>query len=442
MTQSSSSGHLFRALTLHASVRDCIARSPNQFVADVRRKLSEPLRSLRSSLAQSGGEGGWRFRNQRLAITPVSTLSANWTRSDFVTAGKGFDDLALECDLEFVGGFSANIERGIADSSRRLMDALPDVLRATTRVCGFVNVGGSHSGIELNAIRESARCLRSVAAPNDTLSAEACARFAVTCNAIGTTPYMPLAAHRDGDAELVLSIAVGALERINTRLEAARPRSVSDVGDVIRDEVELTARAAENAGRTLAESAKVELGTIDVSLAPAPGSSLTSLLTLFRHLGVRSLSSPGAVAALALINDAIKRGGLAGSSHAHGLMGTLLSIAEDSEIYESIKSDSLQPDRLLALTSICATGVDMVAVPWSTPHGALCGLIADEVAIGCVNGKSTALRLIPVGNAQDDVVFASNPVFGRTRVLAVSQEDSAFSHLQGRIPPPIQQFRN
>jgi uncharacterized protein len=429
----------FRTATLAVNIRDCACHEPAHFRDFLRRKLDPVVQTLRNAL-QAAERRGTSFESFRLAVTPLASLDVSWPPDGYVTAGLALDEAARELGAEFVGGFSASVEVGLNPRAEALMEALPQALRQTQRLCGFLNVASTRAGVNMHAVAKAAELLLSLGRPADQASLEAFARFAISSNASSDIPFMPLAFHGDHGPDLVLNIGLGGIEHVNARVaELPAETPLEEVCATITDVVAERARHAEEVGKQVAKETGAILGSVDVSLLPMPRGPAHSLQRLFQLIGLESLDAPGSIAVLSMLNNAIRRGA-AVLEHRTGLSGTLVSIAEDSEVGEWLRrGNSISVDRLLALSTVCSMGLDMVAISLDTTADTLIGLLADEMAIGCVHRKPTAVRLILVSPERSEVVFRSNTVLGRTRPLALSNlQNRTFARRLGFLPPSLE----
>lgn len=438
---------IFRTICLSVNTRDCIGNSADEYVEQVRAKVTPLHAKLLRSLERLR-QDSIAFRTVRLTISPVGEQGVRWDASEYVRAGKLLEVLAEDLDIEFIGGFSAFVERGIDECGLPFIQAIPEVLCETKRICSFLNVASSKEGINLQGIREGAKICKRIASYNGGPNYDAFAHFAVIANAIQNTPYMPMGYHCQEGYEYEIGIGPGGIAELvkqvrNLQSEVKTP-SIDKIFSTITRTVTAIATKAESVGHLIAEESGIPLGTVDLSLGPLPNAESEdySLLKLFQIIGIKSFSTPGSLALLAMLNDAVKRGALAGSAHSRGILGTFLSISEDTETFGDKFDENLSVDRLLALTTVCSVGLDMIAIPNTCSETTLTGLIADEMAVGCCNAKTTSVRII-LADSDKPFKFTSNSVFGETRAISFdSPHEPHFVNLPGVVPPPIQQFRN
>ncbi|MCX8049512.1 MAG: PFL family protein [Methylohalobius sp.] len=434
-----------RTVTLGISLLDCAG--PNLDASC--RKAQEKIRSLASRLVSEGRRlfhhYGIPIVNFRLAVTPVAWWAAGHGAPGLVRVAKALDQIAKEIGIDFIGGFSALVEKGETCADRELIAALPEALSQTERVCGSVNVASSRAGINVDAILAVSFALKDLAARTADRDGFGCAKLVVFANVPDDNPFMAGALHGAGEPECALNVGVsgpGVVKRAIERLRAAEKRlSLGDIAEEIKCTAYRVTRIGELIGTQLAERLGVPFGIVDLSLAPTPalGDSVGEILQM---LGIEQIGAAGSTAALALLTDAVKKGGAFASSSVGGLSGAFIPVSEDAVLAEAAACGSLSLEKLEAMTSVCSVGLDMVAIPGDTSAETIASLIADECAIGVINHKTTACRLIPVPGKRpgDRAVFGG--LFGEAPVLAVRSGGERFVRFGGRIPAPIHALRN
>jgi uncharacterized protein (UPF0210 family) len=344
--------------------------------------------------------------------------------------------------VDFVGGFSALVQKGFTEGDRRLIDSIPGALAATGRVCSSVNVASSKSGINMDAVRRMGEIILAAAektAPRDGIG---CARLVVFCNAPEDNPFMAGAFHGPGEAESCLNVGVSGPGVVKAALESHRDASFDEIADIIKKTAFKITRMGQLVGMEAARRLKVPFGILDLSLAPTPAVG-DSVARILEEMGLQSVGAHGTTAALAMLTDMVKKGGVMASTHVGGFSGAFIPVSEDEGMVGAVRSGSISLDKLEAMTSVCSVGLDMIAVPGDTPASTISAIIADEMAIGMVNNKTTAVRIIPVPGKKAGDWAEFGGLLGGTPIMAVNRADSAaFIARGGRIPAPIHSFRN
>ena len=439
-----------RTVTLALNVSDCAAPSVDLLTRKLREKIVSRAGRLVEICDRIGRKYGIPVTNKRMAISPASQLLAGHGHTAAIELGRALDAAAEACGVDLIGGFSALVQKGITPSDAVVMNALPDVLSGTQRVCASVNVAGSKAGINMDAVHEMGHVILRIAEATADHKGFGCAKLVVFANIPEDNPFMAGAYAGAGEPEATVNIGVSgpgvigsALKR---RVETSGEGSKLTLGD-LAEEIKITSfrvtRVGELIGREVADELGVPFGIVDLSLAPTPqvGDSVGEIL---RTLGVEKIGAPGSTAAIAMLNDAVKKGGAFASSSIGGLSGAFMPVSEDAALSEAVTAGHLRLEKLEAMTSVCSVGLDMVAIPGDTPPETIAAIIADEMAIGVQNCKTTAVRLIPVpgGRAGDRVEFGG--LFGTAAVMEVHNTGASegFIHFGGRIPAPIQSLRN
>jgi uncharacterized protein (UPF0210 family) len=436
-----------RAVTLALNIEDCAAPS----IDHVCRKLQNKLMSRASRLVEIcnrvGAKYGIPVVNKRMAISPAATILAGHGHAAAVQLARTIDASAEACGVDFVGGFTALVHKGISSADAVVMNSLPDVLSQTKRVCASVNVASRRAGINMDAIHEMGHIILKIANATAQQKGFGCAKLVVFANIPEDNPFMAGAYMGAGEPEATVNIGVSGPGVVSSALKRriAREKNLT-LGD-LAEEIKITSfrvtRVGELIGREVAAELGVAFGIVDLSLAPTPtvGDSVGEIL---RALGIGRIGAPGSTAAVAMLNDAVKKGGLFASSSVGGLSGAFIPVSEDSALSEAVESGALVLEKLEAMTSVCSVGLDMVMIPGDTPAETIAGIIADEMAIGVINDKTTAVRLIPVPGAKAGDRIDFGGLFGASPVLDVrnSGASDAFVHFGGRIPAPLQSFGN
>lgn len=433
-----------RTITIGISLLDCCDSDLNK----VNEKIYNKITAIAKDLVKTGEEieleYGVPIVNKRISVTPVSLVGASCckTSEDYVTIAKTLDRAAKTVGVNFLGGYSALCSKGMTKSEELLIRSIPQALACTERVCSSVNVGSTKTGIDMDAVRlmgemvlETARATKE----NDSLG---CAKLVVFCNAPDDNPFMAGAFHGVTEGDAVINVGVSGPGVVKSALEACRGQNF----EVLCETIKRTAFKITRVGQLVAQEASKRLGIpfgiIDLSLAPTPavGDSVAEIL---EEIGLECVGAPGTTAALAMLNDQVKKGGVMASSYVGGLSGAFIPVSEDHGMIEAVAAGNLNIEKLEAMTCVCSVGLDMIAIPGDTPATTIAGIIADEAAIGMVNQKTTAVRVIPViGKGVGDTVEFGG-LLGYAPVMPVNTNScAAFINRTGRIPAPIHSFKN
>jgi uncharacterized protein (UPF0210 family) len=438
-----------RTVTLGLNIEEC--SSP--ILGHLLDKLSETILRRAGGLVRATKELEQRFGvpvvNKRIAVTPIASVAAGHTRDALVKVAAQLDRVASETGVDLLGGFGAFMQKSMTPTAAALLDSLPEALSTTQRVCGGLNVASTRVGINLDAVRNTGHTIKAMAEADKQHDGFACAKLVVFANMPDDNPFMAGATHGSGEADAVINIGVsgpGVIKRALQRLiEQVGPDQLTLVD--IAEEIKITSfrvtRVGELLGRELAQSLGVQFGIVDLSLAPTPkvGDSIGEIL---QAMGIMKIGAPGSTAALAMLNDAVKKGGAFASSSVGGLSGAFIPVMEDATLAAAAAEGSLCIEKLEAMTSVCSVGLDMVPIPGDTPADTIAAIIADEMAIGVMNNKTTATRLIPVPGKKAGEQVNFGGLFGASSIMTVRDTGGAdqFIKFGGRIPAPVQSLRN
>lgn len=436
-----------RTVTMGVNLQDCASPHIVELCNRISGKILDKARRLRTVCDDIANKYGISITNRRLAVTPISQVAAGHDAADMIQVASTLDAAAEQVEVDFLGGFSALVQKGMTPGDRALIESLPDMLTSTNRVCASVNVASSAAGINVDAILLLSRCLKEAAERSADHDGFACAKLVIFANAPQDNPFMAGAYLGCGEPECVINIGVSGpgvvRDALQRRLEAGGELTLGQLAEEIKSTSFRVTRCGELIGREVAQNLGVEFGIVDLSLAPTPkvGDSVGEIL---QALGLGAIGAPGSTAAVALLNDAVKKGGVFASSSVGGLSGAFLPVSEDHALSEAVQAGHLSIEKLEAMTSVCSVGLDMVAVPGDLDEDTLAALILDEMAIGVVNHKTTACRIIPVPGkkAGDKAVFGG--LFGEAYIMPVANagRSSAFVRHAGRIPAPLHSLRN
>ncbi len=436
-----------RTVTLGVNLLDCAGGELPQ----VRRRIAERVLGLAGNLVpvcdRIGQKYGIPVVNKRIAVSPLAVVGAALAPEELVELARTLDTVAREVHVDFIGGFSALVEKGLARGDRSLIEAIPEALTVTDRVCASVNVASTRAGINMDAVLRMGRTVKRAAELTAERDGVACTKLCIFANIPEDIPFMAGAYLGIGEADAVINVGVsgpGVVKKaIDRALQSDPAMDLGDLSELIKKTAYRVTRVGELIGREVAQSLGIRFGVVDLSLAPTPNVG-DSVGEIFQSLGLRAIGVPGTTAALALLNDAVKKGGAFASSRVGGLSGAFLPVSEDLNISEAAGNGLLCLEKLEAITSVCSVGLDMVAIPGDTTAETIAAVIADEMAIGVVNNKTTAARLIPVpGKRAGDKAFFGG-LMGHSTIIPVNNGagENRFIRRGGLIPAPIHSLRN
>jgi uncharacterized protein (UPF0210 family) len=431
-----------RTITVGISLLDCVSDNAETLCANVLGKIVRVARNLSSVSAELAGEFGIPIVNNRIAVTPIALIAGRTGEDGLFKLAGTLDRAARELKVDFIGGFSAHVEKGMSSIDAQLIATLPRALAATERVCASINVGTTRAGLNMDAIAEMGRVVKATAAATAAKDSIGCAKLVVFCNAVDDNPFMAGAFHGASEADCVVNVGVSGPGVVLRAIEAAGDVDFGALTAIIRRTAFKITRAGELVGRAAAARLGIPFGIVDLSLAPTPAEG-DSVARILEAIGLARVGTHGSTAALALLNDAVKKGGAMASSYVGGLSGAFIPLSEDRGMIEAAEHGAITIDKLEAMTSVCSVGLDMIAIPGDTAAETIAAIIADEAAIGMINKKTTAVRLIPaVGKKVGDWVDFGG-LLGRAPVIAVNPNASArFIARGGRIPAPLQALTN
>ena len=436
-----------RAVTLGIDLADCAGPRHEHVAQRVRDKLLRVAGELVDTCRRIGDVYGIPIVNKRIALSPVAGLAGRHGEEGLRAIAAAIDSAAAEIGVDFVGGYSALVQKGMTSADQTLIDSLPAVLTETQRVCASVNVATSRAGINMDAVNLVAQRIKDIAALSADRDGFGCAKLVVFANIPEDSPFMAGAYLGHGEPEAVINIGVsgpGVVKRAIERLcENSDNLTLLDIAEEIKTTAFRVTRVGELIGREVARRLNLPFGIVDLSLAPTPsvGDSIGEIL---QAMGVLRIGAPGSTAAIAMLNDAVKKGGAFASSSVGGLSGAFIPVAEDQVLAQAVADGDLSLAKLEAMTSVCSVGLDMVAIPGETSAATIAGILADEMAIGVINHKTTAARLIPVPGKGPGEMAVFGGLFGETAIIEVPGGDSAsgFVGYGGRIPAPLHSLRN
>ncbi|MGV8074877.1 MAG: PFL family protein [Syntrophobacteraceae bacterium] len=436
-----------RAVTMGISLFDCAANDLGVFKKNVHDKITRLARDLVGVCDELALKYGIPVVNKRIALSPIAVAACSFSAPEMVEIARTLDATAREIGIDFIGGFGGLVEKGFTKGDLALIEALPEALATTQRVCASVNVASTHAGINMDAVYLMGKTIKKAAELTKDSDGIACAKLCVFANIPQDIPFMAGAYLGVGEADAVINVGVsgpGVVKKAIDRARSSNPKlDLGRLSEIIKRTAFKVTRVGELIGRHVAERLHVPFGVVDLSLAPTPNVG-DSVGEIFQSLGLKSIGVPGSTALLALLNDAVKKGGIFASSYVGGLSGAFIPVSEDLNIAEAARVGRLSLEKLEAMTSVCSVGLDMIALPGDTTAETIAAIIADEMAIGVINSKATATRLIPVpGKTAGERVFFGG-LLGEAGIMPVSTNDasSEFISLGGRIPAPVQSFGN
>ena len=435
-----------RTVTLGVSLFDCVSHDLQLFTDNVRAKIRRYASQLVSVCDEVGDKYGIPVVNKRISVSPIAVVGAPFGPDGMVRVYRALDEAAKEAGVDFLGGFSALVEKGFAKGDRALIEALPEALASTDRICSSINVASSRSGINMDAVALMGRQILKVADATRDRDGIGCAKLVVFANIPQDVPFMAGAYLGIGEPDVVINVGVSGPGVVKKAIDRAKEThenlTLSDVAEVIKSTAYKVTRVGELIGKEVAGRMNIPFGVADLSLAPTPAVG-DSVGEIFQSVGLSSIGAPGSTAVLAMLNDAVKKGGVFASSHVGGLSGAFIPVSEDSSIEAAANSGALTMEKLEAMTCVCSVGLDMIAIPGDTPATTISGLIADEMAIGMINTKTTAVRVIPVPGKGVGETAIFGGLLGQAKIIPVNTGDaSAFINLGGRIPAPIHSLKN
>ncbi len=433
-----------RTITMGISLLDCIDADLNVLNDKIYKKITTLAKDLVATGNQIEREIGIPIVNKRISVTPIGFVGAAAckTKEDFVTIAMTLDKAAKEVGVNFIGGYSALVSKGMTKAEENLIRSIPQALACTDRVCSSINVGSTKTGLNMDAVKLMGEVIVETAEytkENDSLG---CAKLVIFCNAPDDNPFMAGAFHGVTEADAIINVGVSGPGVVKHALESVRGENF----EVLCETIKKTAFKVTRVGQLVAQEASKRLGVpfgiIDLSLAPTPavGDSVAEIL---EEIGLESVGAPGTTAALALLNDQVKKGGVMASSYVGGLSGAFIPVSEDQGMIDAVVNGALTLEKLEAMTCVCSVGLDMIAIPGDTPASTISGIIADEAAIGMINQKTTAVRIIPVIGKGVGETVEFGGLLGYAPVMPVNKFScEAFVNRGGRIPAPIHSFKN
>lgn len=431
-----------RTITMGISLLDCADSDIKKFNNKIYDKITKRAEHLVKTGDDIAKQYGIPVVNKRISVTPIAIAAAGCNTDSYVSVAETLDRAAKEVGINFIGGFSALVQKGCAHGDKILLKSIPEALATSDVVCSSVNIGSSRNGLNMDAVKDMGEIILKTAELTKDKDCIGCAKFVVFCNAVEDNPFMAGAFHGVGEKDVVINVGVSGPGVVKRALEQVRGADF----ETLCEQVKRTAFKITRAGQLVAQEASRRLnapfGIIDLSLAPTPAIG-DSIAEIFQEMGLEEAGAPGTTAALAILNDNVKKGGVMASSYVGGLSGAFIPVSEDHGMIEAAEKGALTLEKLEAMTCVCSVGLDMIAIPGSTSASTISGIIADEAAIGMINNKTTAVRVIPVIGKEvgDKVEFGG--LLGYAPIMPVNRFScEKFISRGGRIPAPIHSFKN
>ena len=432
-----------RTVTMSLSLRDCIDTEAEIVGEKIYNKITKYAKNLTSFAEEIENEYSIPIVNKRIAVTPISLIGESCKNFDYVHLAKVLDKVAQEVKVDFIGGFSALVEKGCTKGDRAFLESIPEALASTNKICSSVNVATSKAGINMNAVLKMAEIIKKSAELTADKDGIAAAKLVCFCNSPSDNPFMAGAFTGFGEPECALNVGVSGPGVVRAAVEKLpKEADMSELANTIKRTAFKITTTGELIGRELAQRLGIPFGVVDLSLAPTPAIG-DSVAGIFKAMGLEDAGAHGTTAALAMLNDAVKKGGIMASSHVGGLSGAFIPVSEDAGMIDAASNGYLTFDKLEAMTSVCSVGLDMICIPGDTQNDTIAGIIADEMAIGMINKKTTAVRVIPVpGKKVGDMAFYGG-LLGEAPIINVRNLSSTnFVRRGGRIPAPIHSLNN
>lgn len=433
-----------RTITIGISLLDCIDTDLNKLCDNIYNKITNVAKNLVKVGDDISRDFGVPIVNKRISVTPIALIGGSACKSvnDFVQIAKTLDKAAKDTGVNFLGGYSAVVSKGITAADRLLMESIPQALNETDFVCSSVNLGSTKTGLNMDAVRLMGKIVKETAKITADRDSIGCAKLVVFCNAPDDNPFMAGAFHGVTEADAIINVGVSGPGVVRAALKQARDKDFEVLCETIKKTAFKITRVGQLVAREASKRLGIPFGIIDLSLAPTPsvGDSVAEIL---QEIGLERVGAPGTTAALALLNDQVKKGGVMASSYVGGLSGAFIPVSEDQGMIDAVNAGALTLEKLEAMTCVCSVGLDMIAIPGDTSEETIAGIIADEAAIGMINQKTTAVRVIPVIGKKEGEVVEFGGLLGYAPIMPVNGFScEKFVNRGGRIPAPIHSFKN
>lgn len=429
-----------RTVTMGISLRNCASPDPKQLIENIKTKLLTLAKDHVKTVEQVSSEFGIPIANKRIAVTPISIIADGHSHETFVEVCKTLDFCAKELGIDYLAGYSALVQKGMTQGDKTLIESIPEALSVTDRICSSVNIGSTKAGINMDAVAKMGHIIKDLA--NNTEEAIGCCKLVVFANCVEDNPFIAGAFHGVSEPEVVINVGISGPGVVLAAVQKAGDCDMGALAEVIKRTAFKVTRMGEMVGRKVSERLGIEFGIIDISLAPTPAEG-DSVADILEAIGLERCGCHGTTAALMMLNDAVKKGGMMASSYVGGLSGAFIPVSEDAAMIRAVEAGAMTLEKLEAMTAVCSVGLDMVAVPGDTPPETISAIIADEAAIGVVNNKTTAVRIIPVPGKGVGQSAEYGGLLGTAPVMPVSKFSSAkIISRGGRIPAPAGGINN
>lgn len=429
-----------RTITIGIDLHDCISADIEQLNQNIYQKITQVGKDLVQTAKELSAKYGIPIVNQRISVTPIAQIAAATKADSYVSIAQTLDRAAKAIGVSFIGGFSALVQKGMSYSDEVLIRSIPEAMKCTDIVCSSVNIGSTKAGINMDAVKLVGEMIKQTA--ECTPEGFGCAKIVVFCNAVDDNPFMAGAFHGAGEGGCVLNVGVSGPGVVKAALENTPAKTLTEVAEVVKKTAFKITRVGELIGQEASKRLGIPFGILDLSLAPTPAVG-DSVARILEQMGLSVCGTHGTTAALALLNDAVKKGGMMASSAVGGLSGAFIPVSEDEGMISAAEQGVLTLDKLEAMTAVCSVGLDMIAVPGYTSASTISGIIADEAAIGMINSKTTAVRIIPVPNKDVGESVEFGGLLGYAPIMPVKQGScELFIQRGGRIPAPVQALKN
>lgn len=429
-----------RTITIGIDLHDCIHPDIDVLNQNIYNKITRIGKDLVKTAHELSLQYGVPIVNQRISVTPIAQIAAATKADSYVSIAQTLDRAAKAIGVSFIGGFSALVQKGMSPSDEVLIRSIPEAMKVTDIVCSSVNIGSTKAGINMDAVKLVGEIIKETA--KITPEGFGCAKVVIFCNAVEDNPFMAGAFHGSGEADAVINVGVSGPGVVKAALENHEAETLTEIAEIVKKTAFKITRVGELIGQKASQMLGIPFGILDLSLAPTPAVG-DSVARILEEMGLSVTGTHGTTAALALLNDAVKKGGMMASSAVGGLSGAFIPVSEDEGMIEAAANGVLTLDKLEAMTAVCSVGLDMIAVPGDTSATTISGIIADEAAIGMINTKTTAVRIIPVpgGKVGDSVEFGG--LLGYAPIMPVKEGNcDLFVNRGGRIPAPVQSLKN
>ncbi len=433
-----------RTITMGISLLDCMDSDIDKVCENIYRKITTKAQNLVSVGEEIEKKFGVPIVNKRISITPIGFVGSSscHTTQDFVKIAKALDKAAKATRVNFIGGYTAVVSKGMSPAEKLLIESIPEAMAVTDSVCSSVVVGSTKTGLNMDAIKLCGKIIKDTAELTKEKDSLGCAKLVILCNAPDDNPFMAGAFHGVTEADCIINVGVSGPGVVKKAIEQARGKDFGELCETIKKTAFKITRVGQLVAQEASKKLDVSFGIIDLSLAPTPavGDSIAEIL---EEMGLESVGAPGTTAALAILNDQVKKGGVMASSYVGGLSGAFIPVSEDQAMIDAARAGALTLEKLEAMTCVCSVGLDMIAIPGKTTDSTISGIIADEMAIGMINQKTTAVRIIPVigKDVGEEAVFGG--LLGYAPIMKVNEYDcSKFVNRGGRVPAPIHSFKN